>query len=57
MTSSSLLSSSSLNRVHFHKVVFNMAPGELVSVSYHKELNTDDPNLEIPIFDHCMSIS
>lgn len=40
-------------RVHFHKVVFNMAPGELVSVSYHKELNTGDPNLEIPIFDHC----
>ena len=57
MTSSSLLSSSSLNRVHFHKVVFNMAPGELVSVSYHKDLNTGDPNLEIPIFDHCMSVS
>ena len=57
MTSSSLLSSSSLNRVHFHKVVFNMAPGELVSVTYHRELNTGHPNLEIPVFDHCMSIS
>ena len=55
MTSSSSLSS--LNRVHFHKSGFQHGPGELVSVRYHKELNTGDPNLEIPIFDHCMSMS
>ena len=51
------MTSSCLNRVHFHKSGFQHGPGELVSVSYHKELNTGDPNLEIPIFDHCMSMS